>query len=243
MLAVISIIASVLLFIFIKPIPQDSEYHHFADAKTVMGIAFFWNVISNTGFILAGLYGFIILSKYRMHSLFSYVLFTGIILTGLGSAYYHYHPDNNTLVWDRIPMTIVFTTFFAQLYAWYFSIKTAYKIWAISIIAGIFSVFYWQYTESVHQGDLRLYALIQYLPMLLIAIILSRHFKQNTFLLKPLLYILVFYIIAKLFEHFDWSVYETNNIISGHSLKHVAASVATFYMVIIVRNHADSKRR
>ena len=69
MLAVISIMASVLLFIFIKPIAQDSEYHHFADAKSVLGIAFFWNVISNLGFVLAGLYGYIILSKYKIHSL------------------------------------------------------------------------------------------------------------------------------------------------------------------------------
>ena len=241
-LSITSIIVIVLLFIFIKPIPQDQEYHHFADNKTILGIASFWNVISNVGFIFAGLYGFMVIAKYRIHSLFNYILFWGILMTGLGSAYYHYHPNNNTLVWDRLPMTIVFTTFFAQIYAWYFSTKTAFVIWGISFIAGIFSVLYWQYTESIYNGDLRLYVLIQYLPILLIIIILSRHYKQNRFLLKPLMYILIFYIIAKLFEHFDQSVYETNNIISGHSLKHIAASIATLYMVVIVRKQAISIR-
>ncbi len=239
-LAVTSFVFTLLLFICIKPIAQDPAYHQFADPEMLLGIPCCWNVISNLGFVVVGVYGFIILTKYSIHSLFSYILFAGIVLTGLGSAYYHCHPDNSTLVWDRIPMTIVFTSFFAQLYAWYFSGRTAMFIWIISIVTGIFSVFYWQYTESLHRGDLRLYALIQYLPMILIAIILTRHFRQNTFLLKPLLYILVLYIVAKLFEHFDLIIYRACNFISGHSLKHIAAAMATYFMVVIVRKHANS---
>ena len=237
-LAFTSFLVTLLLFVCIKPIAQDPEYHQFADHKMLLGIPCCWNVISNLGFVLVGVYGFRVLTKYTIHSLFSYMLFVGIILTGLGSAYYHYHPSNSTLVWDRIPMTIVFTSFFAQLYAWYFSGRTAMFIWIISIVTGIFSVFYWQYTEYIHRGDLRLYALIQYLPMMLIAIILTRHYHQNNFLFKPLLYILLLYIVAKLFEHFDQNIYHAGNFISGHSLKHVAAATATYFMVVIVRKHA-----
>lgn len=36
------------------------------------------------------------------------VVFAGLILTALGSGYYHLAPDNARLVWDRIPIMITF---------------------------------------------------------------------------------------------------------------------------------------
>ena len=240
-LVVISILAFVIVFMFIKPIAQDVEYHHFADQQSIFGIDNFWNVISNAGFIISGVYGFIILRKYKISSVIICSLFAGIILTGIGSAYYHYHPDNNTLVWDRLPMTIVFTSFFAQLYSWYFDYITARRIWGISLVVGIFSVFYWQYTETLHRGDLRLYALIQYVPMILMAIIMSRDAKHNTFLFKPLLAVMLFYIVAKIMEYYDVQIYNSIHINSGHSLKHIAAAIATYYMVVIVKKRMEKQ--
>ena len=71
--------------------------------------------------------------------------------------------------------------------------------------------------------------------MILIFIILVLNHHLNKHLLKPLLSILLWYIIAKVFEHYDHQVYESTHIISGHLLKHIAAAVATYYMLAFVR--------
>jgi hypothetical protein len=36
------------------------------------------------------------------------LLFAGVSLVSLGSAYCHWNPNDQTLVWDRVPMTIGF---------------------------------------------------------------------------------------------------------------------------------------
>ncbi len=236
-LAVITFIAFIVVFVFISPIQQDQSYHHFADTTCIIHITNFWNVISNIGFVFTGLYGFAILKKYQINTAINYVLFVGIMLTGIGSAYYHFAPNNTTLVWDRLPMTIVFTTFFAQLYAWYISSKTAMIIWISSLVLGIISVFYWQYTESMHQGDLRLYAIVQYLPMLLLLVMLAFHYKKFPSLLQPISMVALFYLLAKLFEHFDKNIFENTHCIGGHPLKHIAASIASLYIVKMIKDY------
>lgn len=231
----ITALTIIAIFILMKPIPQDLTYHHFANDNTIFGIANCWNVLSNIGFVMLGLLGIIFIRKNNINNPIIWTLFVGVVLTGLGSAYYHYAPNNTTLVWDRLPMTIVFTSFFALIYGWCFCTKMGFKIWLVSLVAGIYSVFYWQYTEHEFRGDLRLYAIVQFLPILLIAIIVATNFKKHTFLLKPIFMIVLWYVIAKLLEHFDAYLFETTNFLSGHPLKHLAASVATFYMYKMVR--------
>ena len=36
-----------------------------------------------------------------------------IFLTGFGSSYYQWNPNDNTLFWDRLPMTLCFMAIFA----------------------------------------------------------------------------------------------------------------------------------
>ena len=37
-----------------------------------------------------------------------FVFFLGVALVFLGSGYYHYAPNDDSLVWDRLPMTVAF---------------------------------------------------------------------------------------------------------------------------------------
>ncbi len=71
---------------------------------------------------LVGLYGFFQLQRGRRRlgpavraSL--HVFFAGLVLTALGSAYYHLDPTNATLVLDRLPMTIAFAGVFGAVVA------------------------------------------------------------------------------------------------------------------------------
>jgi hypothetical protein len=231
----ITVLTSIAIIIFIKPIPQDVLYHHFANDNKVLGISNCWNVVSNIGFVITGIMGIQFLLKHRITNPIIWTLFVGIVLTGFGSAYYHLAPNNTSLVWDRLPMTIVFTSFFALIYSWCFSEKMGFNIWILSLAVGIYSVFYWQYTEHEFRGDLRLYAIVQFLPILLIAIIVATNFKRHTFLLKPIAMIVLWYVIAKLLEHFDMYLFETTNMLSGHPIKHIAAAAATYYMYKMVK--------
>jgi len=82
---------------------QDEAYHMFADQRTIAGVRNFWNVVSNVAFVVAGILGLRISRDWTGR-----VLFIGVFLTCFGSAYYHLAPSDARLVWDRLPMTLVF---------------------------------------------------------------------------------------------------------------------------------------
>ena len=90
-------------FLFVPPIAQDETYHLFADSRLIWSIPNFWNVASNLPFAIVG-----ILGLWKLHGILNRVLFTGVLLTFLGSAYYNLAPSDARLVWDRLPMTLVF---------------------------------------------------------------------------------------------------------------------------------------
>lgn len=163
----------------------------------------------------------------------SFVFFLGIFFTGIGSSYYHFCPTNQTILWDRLPMTISFMSFFSIVIGEFICVRTGKKILLPLVIVGLMSVFYWQISESRGNGDLRFYAVIQFLPIILIPIIILFYGndtnRKNYFWL-----ILIFYAIAKLFEATDEFVFNLNHFISGHSLKHFTAAVGPLLFLIVL---------
>ena len=229
LLSCITIIGIAIVF-SMKPIAQSISYHNFTDSQSVFNIPNFNNVISNLGFILLSCFGFTKVKTTNKKSSLLYFLLGGIFLTGVGSGYYHWNPNNATLVFDRLPMVIVFMTFFTFILVNYIT-KNGYKTYFTLLLAiGIMSVLYWSYTESLEIGDLRPYIIVQFLPLLLIPIILLL-FKQknkNTYYIFP---VLAFYTLAKLSENFDDFIYTaTGEIISGHTIKHFLAAIAAYYI-------------
>jgi len=97
------------LLLLLPAIPQDQSYHLFADCRAVAGIPNFWNVVSNIPFIAIGAAG---LWRFRDDPT-TIVLFLGFFLTGIGSSYYHWDPNDGTLFWDRLPMTLSFAAILA----------------------------------------------------------------------------------------------------------------------------------
>jgi len=101
--------ASLLALLLLPPIPQDQDYHQFADKRTSLGVPNFWNVVSNIPFIVIGAIGW--RQFHRDPAII--MLFLGILLTGFGSSYYHLDPSDRTLFWDRLPMAISFMAILA----------------------------------------------------------------------------------------------------------------------------------
>lgn len=219
----------------LKPVPQDLSYHLFADRRIILGIPNFANVISNLLFLCVGVYGLYQLKKSFAPKQINYiyaVLFTGIFLTAFGSAWYHYAPGNASLVFDRIPMTLVFMAFLAAAISGWIDIKAGVWLLIPLLLSGIGSVLWWQYTEGKGSGDLRFYAVIQFYPMIIIPLIyLLFASPENNKGLYLLIWVVMWYVVAKLCETFDQPIYTVTGFISGHTIKHIAAAIATLYMV------------
>ncbi len=105
--------------IITPPIQQDLTYHKFSDSNTIFKISNFMNVASNIPFLIVGFWGITSLKKITIKKVQYLLLMLGIILIGIGSSYYHLTPNNNTLVWDRLPMTLVFMSLFSIIISEY----------------------------------------------------------------------------------------------------------------------------
>ena len=225
------------LFLLTSPVPQDTAYYFFADSRTLLSVPNFWNVLSNLPFLFIGIWGiYVILTIARTLDNFELrnaylVFFIGVFLTAFGSSYFHFKPGDGTLFWDRLPMTIAFSGLFAAVIGEYGSKVTAQRCLPLFLMIGIGSVLYWQWTESIGAGDLRPYAIVQFLPMLAIPAILLMSNGEND-IGRYIWLMIAFYVIAKLFEQFDVGVYEGTRGMSGHALKHVFAAVGPALLAV-----------
>ncbi len=222
-----------LVFLLVDAVPQDPSYHAFVDGRTKIGIPNFWNVVSNIPFFIVGLTGLLQLHRCQVlpELQIAYkLLFSGVLLVSIGSGYYHLNPTNMTLVWDRLPMTIAFMALTSIVIAEHLDPPTGKRLLLPLLIVGVASVVWWHYTESRGQGDLRLYGLVQFLPLLLIPLLLL--LRQNEFVVSGGYWSLIlFYGIAKLFEAVDEPLFAATGLLSGHPLKHVAAAIGVYLLL------------
>jgi hypothetical protein len=219
---------------------QDPAYHLFADQRTLLAIPNFWNVISNLPFVVVGVLGFRMVLRNKQDPLHTawLVFFAGVFLTAFGSGYYHLDPNNESLAWDRLTMTIGLMSFVAIAIGEYLSIPWGQRLLIPLLIAGAGSVLYWIHTESLGAGDLRPYAIVQFLPMLLVPIIvIARHSRSD---LGPYIACMIaIYLVAKIPEYFDDQIFAAGNLLSGHSLKHVFSALAPACLLVGLRNRQD----
>lgn len=234
-IALVSVISVAGIFL-LDPIPQDPEYHLFSDQKTIFGVPNFWNVLSNLPFLLVGLTGLHSILRSNKCNLLTdmkatYLLFfIGVSLVAFGSGYYHLWPSNTSLVWDRLPMTVAFMALFSIIISEFISPRLGkLSLWPL-IVVGVSSVLYWHVTASNGEGDLRFYVLVQFLPMLVIPLILV-FFKSAFTNVRGYWYLLCAYAVAKVFEHFDLVIHNSLVFLSGHSLKHVIAALGVLLLL------------
>src|ERR1700741_316280 len=119
LLFMLAVLGLAVLILF-PPIPQPLWYHDFADQRSVLGIANFWNVVSSIPFVFVGVLGIWRVTseiandqtnaKERWMDL---LFFAAVAFMGAGSAFYHLSPNNDRLVWDRLPIAVTFMSLFA----------------------------------------------------------------------------------------------------------------------------------
>ncbi|MCF8720749.1 ceramidase domain-containing protein [Nitrospina gracilis] len=238
----------VLVVFSFPPLAQDPDYHNFADTHSLLGIPNFGNVASNLMFVVVGAIGLVVLGRvsgrqdrfYLPQERWMFaILFGGTVLIGLGSMYYHWSPGDATLLWDRLPMTVVFMSVFVVVLADRLGPRVGLAALGPLVFFGIATALYWDHTETLGQGDLRPYILVQFMPMILIPLLFflfPPRYSGSVAFVK----VLAWYVVAKVFEHFDAWVYSgTAGMVSGHTLKHLIAGAALFFMI----GYLDARRR
>lgn len=230
---------AIALALFLPAMPQPLAYHDFADKRLDYGIQNFFDVVSNGAFTLAGLAGLV--SVLRPRTCFQnpaerwpYAVFVvGVLLTGLGSCYYHLEPNNETLFWDRLPMTISFMSLIAAQLVDRINVRVGLLALVPMLLVGIGSVVYWIVTERQGRGNVMPYAVLQaysvFVLLLLAALHPSRYTHGNA-----IYAVFAGYMLAKGFEHFDREIFELTGAVSGHTLKHVAAGLAGLPVVYML---------
>jgi len=223
-----------LLRLSFGPLPQDPAYHLLADTRTCLGVVpRGGDVLTNLAILAAGLFGLSLRTRMTVAPeacTAVNMLIAGSILTAFGSAYYHWAPANETLVWDRLPMAIVIMSLLALVMAdRVHPLFARDALWPFTAL-GVASVILWGVSEALGQGDLFLYLIVRIGTAAAIVFLLILRPPRHTGT-KWLVAALVSEIIMAGFERFDHEVFGlTGGLVSGHSLKHVMAGVALAYV-------------
>lgn len=223
----------------LPPIPQPPAYHEFADRRACLGLPNCLDTVSNALFVLAGALGLRYLRGEAGRRAFidareawPYALFFfAVILVGFASGRYHLAPDNAGLAWDRAAIALAFMAWFAAILCERVSLRAGLLLLPLLLGAGLGSVFYWHWSEARGMGDLRPYGLMQLAPILLIPLLLwlySPRYGGG----RDILAIVALYLLALPFDFTDRPVFAlSGGLVSGHTLKHVAAALAATWVV------------
>ena len=237
-------VAAVVVAFAFPRFEQDPRYHDFADQRSFAGIPNLLNVASNAVFAAAGWLGLRFVWKHdgafteKWERNTAALLFGSTILLAAGSAYYHLRPTNQTLVWDRLPMTVAFMSLLALLIGDRIGLRAGRRLLRPLIVMGTGSVLWWRLTEAAGRGDLRLYALVQFVPMLAIPLMLLL-FPGRYNWAAGFGWMLGWYALAKVFELLDGQIFAMGGVVSGHTLKHVAAGIAVLQIWQMMRRGGD----
>jgi hypothetical protein len=143
----------------------------------------------------------------------------------VGSAYYHLAPGDDTLVWDRLPLSVALMGLFAAVVADRIGVGAGLALLGPLVVLGLGSVLWWHAGEAQGRGDLRLYALVQFYPLVAVPLTLGL-FRPRYTLGAAVMAAVAVYAGAKVFEWLDAPILALGGILSGHTLKHVAAAAA-----------------
>lgn len=235
----ILVFGSLLYLLCLEPIAQNTGYHSFADTRKIIGIPNCFNVVSNLPFLAIGILGlrFCMQRDLGAARVAWTVLFVGIGLVSVCSAYYHMNPTNESLVWDRLSMTIGFMGLFVALLGEHVDNRLATLTLVPAVIIGLASVLYWHWTD-----DLRPYYWVQLVPLLTIPTVITL-FKGEYSHQWLLLAALGWYILAKVAEFYDLSIFRnTQELVSGHSIKHLLAAASCYSILLMLKRRKGTGR-
>ena len=233
--ALAALLAAPLFYLLSRErMPQEAIYHLFADGRSFAGIPNFGNVVSNFPFLLVGAAGMLWCTRMPAGGATRswMAFFAGTALVSFGSAYYHWAPDNGSLFWDRLPMTLAFTSLLVALLAE--SVEASLqRALGPALAVGIASLLWWRLAD-----DLRFYYWVQLASLLAIPAVLILYrgaFTHRRYLAGGF----ALYALAKYAEFHDGEIFDfTAQQVSGHSIKHLLGAAGVFCVYLMLRRRS-----
>lgn len=222
-----------LISFFLPELKQNQNYHNFADTRAFFGIPNTMDTLSNVAFLLPLLF-WITKTPAEIQQLSlkisTNIFLIGMLLTSFGSIYYHLNPNDETLVYDRLGMSVAFTGVLGMLAACRVSNPVSLLTIIFLIIFAPLSVIVWKIS-----GNLTYYAVLQFGGILLI--LFTLFFTKMNENEPKFIALLIFYGLAKLTEAFDIQIFNlTFGIISGHTLKHLLVAYGVYEFIKVFKN-------
>jgi hypothetical protein len=234
--------------IFAPPLVQSQEYHGFADTRAFLGVVNGADTLSNLAFLLVGALGLAFLQRERASGssvrfaapreiLPYWVFFAGVALTSAGSAWYHLAPDDARLVWDRLPMTIAFMSLVAAVVSERINVRIGSALLWPLVLLGLASVVYWRWSALAGFENLRPYLAVQFgsIAVVLAVSLLYRSRYTHGWVIFVLA---AAYAVAKVVEVYDRQIFEAGQWLSGHTLKHLAAALGVYLLLLAMQRRS-----
>ncbi len=220
------------LLFLIPPLHQAQSYHAFVDQRAWLGLPNTLDVLTNLPLLLAGLFGLreALHQPATPHRATWLVFFGALALVGFGSGWYHLAPNDTSIVWDRLPLSLMFTSLFAAVLGETVSPSLGRRVLLPVLAFGVFSVVWWQGLD-----DLRPYFAAQSLALVGVPALLALFPKRGdgrSWLVAGL----GCYALAVAAEHSDRFIFDlTGHLFSGHSLKHCLAALGCATVAVMLR--------
>ncbi|MEW6038905.1 MAG: alkaline phytoceramidase [Pseudomonadota bacterium] len=229
---------------FLPPLAQPQTYHRFADGRALFGLPNFLNVVSNLPFLLVAMLGLAALHRPRPGAFVEgrerlpwAVFFLGLTATGFGSAWYHLGPDNASLFWDRLPLSVCFGALLAAMIAERVCVRVALALLAPLVGTAIGTVLYWRFSQTGGAENVLPYFAFQ-AGAILFGVFLVRFFPPAYTHESDLVRAAAFYAAAVAAEYFDPAIFAIGGVVSGHTLKHLLAALAVYQLVRMLRERS-----
>ena len=236
-------IAMIFAVAFLPPLPEPQVFRGLADNRTLLGVANFLNVVSNLPFLLVGVWGlYFLLHAAPSGKAFAdqrerwpyFICFFALILTCFGSVYYHLETDSARLFWDRLPMAIAFMALFSAVIVERIGIGPGLRLLMPLVLIGLASVLYWRWSLLYATENLLPYAIVQYGSILAIVVMAAVYPSRYT-RGADIIQVVAIYALAKVAEVLDAWIYALGGIVSGHTLKHLIAAIAAYWLLRMLR--------
>ena len=207
-------------------------YHDFADQRTLLGLPHALDVLSNLPFAVMGAWGLWWLRRVPLDRLgtaqrgLAGLFFIGLIATAFCSSGYHLDPHDAGLCIDRVCMSLAFAGLLGLAAADRISARAGVALAAlVAVAAPATALVAWL------GGNMTPWAVLQGGGLVLLAALALRR-PQPRALGFSIIGVIAFYAVAKALELADAPVFAlTQQLISGHSAKHLVAALAAWPVV------------
>ncbi len=233
-------VAPLLIVAMMSPVLRGPAFHHYADARWLLGLPHAGDVLSNLPFVWVGIAGLIAARRaVGLPRGLVALFFAGILGIGLGSGAYHVHPTDATLVFDWLPIVIA-VAFLVALVASDRVDRSLGRIAAVVLpTAGLVSVMWWWAGGGTDGGDMRFYATLQLLFIAMVPVMVLLY-PKGRLPRADLLCGMVCFVLARLVNTRDASILDSTTLVSGHTVKHLMAGLAAWFVLRAVRRSATT---